>query len=313
MPHPRTDNSKLGVLLMSLAAFLWVLHDAISKWLLQDYSIYQVLLLRTVFSLLPIVIVLRHEGGIVRLRGARVWVCLGRGYLAVACFVLFLAALPLMPLTDIFAIVMSAPLLISALSALVLKERVTFRRWVAILIGFAAVLVMVRPGGDVVSPGALLVVGAVVVYSFTMILTRRLGSTESAGAMTFYSALVFLAVGLIAAPFAGSADADRDAADGRDRTARGFCAVLPDRGVPNCPTVPCCPIRIHFAALGDAIRLSRLGGRSHSARSRGRRGSHHQWNLRAPRRKNVPETQSRSAHRFPPGFLSQVLTNIVRF
>ena len=201
MSHSRTDNSTLGVLLMSLAAFLWVLHDAISKWLMQDYSIYQVLLLRTVFSLLPILIVLRHEGGTVRLRNARVWVCLGRGCLAVACFALFLAALPLMPLTDIFAIVMSAPLLISALSALVLKERVTFRRWVAILVGFSAVLVMVRPGGDVISPGALLVVGSVVVYSFAMILTRRLGSTESAGAMTFYSALVFLAVGLIAAPF----------------------------------------------------------------------------------------------------------------
>jgi drug/metabolite transporter (DMT)-like permease len=197
----RTDDSTLGVLLMSLAAFLWVLHDAISKWVMQDYSIYQVLLLRTVFSLLPILIVVRREGGYIRLRHARVWVCLGRGCLAVASFMLFLAALPLMPLTDIFAIVMSAPLLISALSALVLKERVTFRRWVAILIGFSAVLVMVRPGGEAISPGALLVVGAVVTYSFAMILTRRLGSTESAGAMTFYSALVFLAVGLIAAPF----------------------------------------------------------------------------------------------------------------
>jgi drug/metabolite transporter (DMT)-like permease len=72
---------------------------------------------------------------------------------------------------------------------------------VAILIGFSAVLVMVRPGGDAISPGALLVVGSVVVYSIAMILTRRLGRTESAGAMTFYSALVFLAVGLIAAPF----------------------------------------------------------------------------------------------------------------
>jgi drug/metabolite transporter (DMT)-like permease len=201
VPHSRTDNSTLGVLLMSLAAFLWVLHDAISKWVMQDYSIYQLLLLRTVFSLLPIMIVLRHEGGTVRLRDARVWACLGRGCLAVACFVLFLAALPLMPLTDIFAIVMSAPLLICALSALVLKERITFRRWAAILIGCSAVLAMVRPGGDVISPGALLVVGAVVVYSFAMILTRRLGSTESAGAMTFYSALVFLVVGLIAAPF----------------------------------------------------------------------------------------------------------------
>ena len=201
MSDSHTDNSTLGVLLMSLAALLWVLHDAISKWLMQDYSIYQVLLLRTIFSLLPILIVLRHEGGAVRVRDARVWICLGRGCLAMGSFALFLAALPMMPLTDIFAIVMSAPLLISALSALVLKERVTFRRWVAISIGFSAVLVMVRPEGDVISLGALLALGSVVVYSFLAVLTRRLGSTESAGAMTFYSALVFLAVGLIAAPF----------------------------------------------------------------------------------------------------------------
>jgi drug/metabolite transporter (DMT)-like permease len=91
--------------------------------------------------------------------------------------------------------------LIYALSALILKESVGFRRWVAVLVGFSAVLVMVRPGGDVSSVGALLVMGSVVAYSFAMILTRRLGSTETAGAMTFYSALVFLAVGLIAAPF----------------------------------------------------------------------------------------------------------------
>ena len=92
MSDSRTDNSTLGVLLMSLAAFLWVLHDAISKWLMQDYSIYQVLLLRTVFSLLPILVVLRHEGGYVRLRDTRVWVCLGRGCLAVGSFVLFLSS-----------------------------------------------------------------------------------------------------------------------------------------------------------------------------------------------------------------------------
>jgi len=201
VPQSQPDNSSLGMLLMSLAAFLWVLHDAISKWLLQDYSIYQILLLRTVFSLLPILVVVRREGGYGRLRGARVWVCLGRGCLAVACFVLFLAALPLMPLADIFAIVMSAPLLISALSVLILKEPVRLRRWVAVLIGFSAVLVMVRPGGNISATGALLVVGSVITYSFAMILTRRLGSTESAGAMTFYSALIFLAVGLIAAPF----------------------------------------------------------------------------------------------------------------
>ncbi len=72
MTQSRADNPSLGVLLMSFAAFLWVLHDAISKWLMQDYSIYQVLLLRTVSSLLPILIVVRREGGYSRLRGARV-------------------------------------------------------------------------------------------------------------------------------------------------------------------------------------------------------------------------------------------------
>jgi drug/metabolite transporter (DMT)-like permease len=197
----RTDNSTRGVLLMSFGAFLWVLHDAISKWLMQDYSIYQILLVRTLFSLLPILIVVRREGGYIRLRGARVWICLGRGCLAVASFSLFLAALPQMALTDVFAIVMSAPLLISALSALVLKEPVGLRRWIAVLVGFSAVLVMVRPAGDVASTPALYVLASVVLYAFAMILTRRLGGTESAGAMTFYSALVFLSVGVIAAPF----------------------------------------------------------------------------------------------------------------
>jgi drug/metabolite transporter (DMT)-like permease len=197
----RADNSARGVLLMSFAAFLWVLHDAISKWLVEDYSIYQVLLVRTLFSLLPIAIVVRREGGYPRLRGSRVWVCLGRGCLAVASFSLFLAALPEMALAEVFAIVMSAPLLISALSALLLKERVGPRRWIAVLVGFSAVLVMVRPGGNLAAAGALYVLASVVVYSLAMILTRRLGSTESAGAMTFYSALVFLGVGVIAAPF----------------------------------------------------------------------------------------------------------------
>ena len=197
----RADNSARGVLLMSFAAFLWVLHDAISKWLVEDHSIYQVLLVRTLFSLLPIAIVVRREGGYPRLRVARVWVCLGRGCLAVASFSLFLAALPEMALAEVFAIVMSAPLLISAFSALLLKERVGPRRWIAVLVGFSAVLVMVRPGGNLAAAGALYVLASVVIYSLAMILTRRLGSTESAGAMTFYSALVFLSVGVIAAPF----------------------------------------------------------------------------------------------------------------
>lgn len=201
MNKPLADNTPLGVALMSLAVLVWVVHDAVSKWLLQDYPLFQVLLMRSIFSLVPIVAVLFREQSFAGLHKAPVWKLVGRGCLGAISFGLFLAALTLMPLADIFAIVMSAPLLIAALSVPLLQEPVGLRRWVAVLIGFAAVLFMVRPGGGMSLPGALLVVGSVVFYALTMIATRVLGRRATAGTMTFYSSLVFLAIGLVGAPF----------------------------------------------------------------------------------------------------------------
>lgn len=201
MDKPLADNTPLGVLLMSLAVLLWVVHDAVSKWLLQDYRLLQVLLMRSVFSLVPITVVLYREQSFSLLRSARIGPLVGRGCLGAISFGLFLAALPLMPLADVFAIVMSAPLLIAALSVPLLKEPVGVRRWVAVLIGFAAVLFMVRPGGGMSLIGASLVVGSVVFYALTMVATRFLGRTATAGTMTFYSSLVFLCIGSIGAPF----------------------------------------------------------------------------------------------------------------
>ena len=201
MRKPLADNTPLGVLLMSLAVFLWVVHDAVSKWLLQDYPLFQVLLMRSIFALIPVAVVLYREDSFAQLRSAQAWMLVGRGCLGAISFGLFLAALALMPLADVFAIVMSAPLLIAALSVPLLKEPVGARRWVAVLVGFVAVLFMVRPGGDMSALGALLVVGSVVFYALTMIATRVLGRTATAGTMTFYSALVFLFIGVVVAPF----------------------------------------------------------------------------------------------------------------
>ena len=189
------DHPTLGITLMCSAVALWVVHDAISKWLTESYSVFQVFLLRSVFALGPIAIFLHREGGLRRLRTPRPGRLLFRGALGVTSFGCFLAALPLMPLPDVFAIVMAGPLLVTCLSSLILGEQVGWRRWSAVSIGFVAVLFMVRPGGDIVPAGALLLLLSVIFYALNMIFTRIFGRSETASTMAFYANLVNLAVG----------------------------------------------------------------------------------------------------------------------
>ena len=85
--------------------------------------------------------------------------------------------------------------MITALSALVLHEAVGLRRWLAVIVGFAGVLIMVPPTGDV-SPAALVILLATLSYAVMVILTRVLTATETVGAIAFYQAAVGLTVGL---------------------------------------------------------------------------------------------------------------------
>ena len=129
---------------------------------------------------------LRWEQGSFRLRTGRFWMLVLRGLLSVLAFSLFLVGLKLMPLADTFAIFMSAPLLVAALAGPLLKEPATRGQWAAVLVGFAAVLFMVRPGGAIPPLGAFVMMGATACFGLSIILTRSLGRTESASLMTTF-------------------------------------------------------------------------------------------------------------------------------
>jgi drug/metabolite transporter (DMT)-like permease len=195
------DNPKLGILMMVTACGVWALHDAASKWLASDYAVFQILVMRSLFAFVPILLLAHHQGGLRTLRSRRVPELLGRGALGVTSFTLFLVALPMMPFADVYAIVMAGPLVITALSSLILREHVGWRRWSAVGVGFAAVVVMVQPQGGIVPEAAALLMGSVLFYALAMMATRRLGRSERATTMSFYSGLLFLAVGLVTAPF----------------------------------------------------------------------------------------------------------------
>ncbi len=104
-------------------------------------------------------------------------------------------AIGFLALADVTAIQFTGPLMVTALSALVLHEAVGLRRWLAVVAGFAGVLIMVPPTGEV-SPAALVILFGTLCYAIMVILTRVLTATEAVGTIAFYQAAVGLTVGL---------------------------------------------------------------------------------------------------------------------
>ena len=107
-----------------------------------------------------------------------------------------------LPLAEAASIRFSAPLTITALSVLLLGEKVGPRRWIALIVGFAGVLFIVRPGTDSFNLGSIFVFLATITYALSLMLTRRLKTYDSSATMAYYSVTVYLAAAFVLAPLA---------------------------------------------------------------------------------------------------------------
>src|SRR5690606_13178848 len=105
-----------------------------------------------------------------------------------------------LPLADVSAIRNSGPLMITLLSVVVLGETVGPRRWAALLVGFIGVLLIVRPGTGAFNLGSIFILVSVFLYALTVMVTRKLHTTDSSATMSYYSTLVYLAGASILAP-----------------------------------------------------------------------------------------------------------------
>ncbi len=130
--------------------------------------------------------------------GAWQWV---RGFLLFMALACYYMALSVMSLLDTVAIFFSAPLIATALSRVLLKERVSAGKWVAVVVGFCGALLVVRPGGESLAQVAgFVAVAAACFYASSMIATRYLGETDRAITTAYYSMLsyiVFAGVGTL--------------------------------------------------------------------------------------------------------------------
>jgi drug/metabolite transporter (DMT)-like permease len=206
-------HSGKGVLLKLISAVLFTVMSALIRYLGVDYPTGQVIFFRSVFAIVPVVIVYAWRGELMAsLRTERPLGQAGRGALAVVAMFCNFAALARLPLIEASAIAFTTPLICVALAALLLKERVRIYRWSAVTIGFLGVLVVLAPhfSGDELRivlasaasvTGVLLALVGSVLNAGAVIQTRWLAQSESTSSIVFYFSLICAVAGLATWPF----------------------------------------------------------------------------------------------------------------
>ncbi|UTW13057.1 DMT family transporter [Marinobacterium rhizophilum] len=186
-----SDTSRRGVLLCLLAMLVFAGQDAITKVLVQDLAVSQLLMVRYwVFAVFALGYA-HYRGGLAKA------VCSGqprlqllRSLLAVGEIALFNLSLRYLALAEAHALLAAFPLLAIALAGPVLGERVGWQRWLAVAVGFIGTLIILRPGLGVFKPEALIALTAAFAFAIYNLLTRRVSRTDSFTTSTLYMALV---------------------------------------------------------------------------------------------------------------------------
>ena len=160
--------------------------DLCAKWLLADYSLSQFVFLRSIFGLLFFLFTARFYGGLGSLKTTRWAWHLLRTLLAAGAMFGFFYGLSQMPLVNALTIAFTAPLFVTGLSVPFLGEHVGWRRWLAVVVGFIGVLIVLRPGPDMFTPAAIGVIIAALCYAGLALTARKLATTESSFSLSVY-------------------------------------------------------------------------------------------------------------------------------
>ncbi|MCW5745172.1 MAG: DMT family transporter [Alphaproteobacteria bacterium] len=168
-----------GIYSKVLAVALFSAMDAIVKALGARYPTLQIMLCRSVVGMLPVLWLMQAAGGWRTLRTRQPLLQLGRVILSFLSLFGFFYLFPLMPLAELYAISFAAPFFMTALAVPMLGEQVGWRRWCAVAVGFAGVMIIVRPGTAAFHPLSLAVLAATFCYALSMVCVRRLSRTDS--------------------------------------------------------------------------------------------------------------------------------------
>ncbi len=198
-----------GILLMLLGVAIWAISDVLGKWLVRGYPVSEILLIRSVAALMLLAPFLRRAGAGAVWRAPRPWLQCGRAALSTLEAYCFYFAVARLPLADTLTYYMATPIFVTALSALLLRERVGWRRWSAVLAGFGGVVIALHPSARSLDGASLVALAGTLCFAVLLIATRVLRGTDETVLLgtQLASALV---PGAVLAPFAWVAPGGAD-------------------------------------------------------------------------------------------------------
>jgi drug/metabolite transporter (DMT)-like permease len=188
-----------GIYFKLSALVLFCTMDAMVKGLGGTYGSFQLMVFRSGVALVPVAVMIWHAGGMRVVRSNRPWLQALRVTIGFGSMFGFFYAFPRMPLVDAYAISFSAPLFMVALSVLILKEPVGWRRWTAVGVGFAGVLIMLDPWGIEFHTVSLIILAATFCYSLSTVMVRLLSRHDPDVVTLFWFAIVGTVISLACA------------------------------------------------------------------------------------------------------------------
>ena len=196
----KTSSNVKGILFLLLAMLIISLQSIAVKGLGGSYPVLEMVVLRNVVALPFTLLFFRLEGkqGLPTTKQFKLEIT--RGMFLFLSYTTFMMGLAALPLAEVEAIRFSGPMMITILSVFILGERVEPVRWLALIVGFLGVLLVVRPGSASFNIGSVFILISVLFYALTVMSTRRLQVTDSSATMAYYSSLVYLAAALILVP-----------------------------------------------------------------------------------------------------------------
>lgn len=201
LPAVRPASPLRGIALIVLSGMFAMAMNSAIRHVSAELHPFEIAFFRNVFGFAMLLPLLARAGGWRALRTRRLGLHAARGIFNAVGMLAFFLALTMAPLADVAALNFTSPLFAALLAIVILGERLGPRRRAGLLFGFLGALIILRPGVEVVSPGALVALLAAAGWACAMVIIKMLTRTETSLAITAYAALFVAAFSLPPALF----------------------------------------------------------------------------------------------------------------
>jgi drug/metabolite transporter (DMT)-like permease len=190
------DNKLVAVLCACGAVGIACSGDVLVKWLSGSYPVHQILAIRCVIGIPILALIVNRNASLRSLWGPGTGLSLTRALIMSSAYLAFILSVAAVPIADSVAIYFFMPLFVALLAGPMLGERVRLHRWIAIIVGFMGVMIMINPGSGVLEPAALLAFYAALGYAVSQTLARRVVRKVPPATMAFHANAVYFAVAI---------------------------------------------------------------------------------------------------------------------